>query len=112
MNGTSEGPAPAADLGPAITESDEGLAPRAVRTEPPAYRSVFTTAPLAMAVVDAEGLVVSANDTLGTLLGTDPDALAGPWRPTSSTSPPTPAPGTRTARCCAATGPGCAAPDG
>lgn len=30
-----------------------------------------------MAVVDAEGLVVSANDTLGTLLGTDPAALAG-----------------------------------
>ncbi|MFF4471072.1 putative bifunctional diguanylate cyclase/phosphodiesterase [Streptomyces sp. NPDC001599] len=77
MNGTSEGPAPAADLGPAITESDEGLAPRAVRAEPPAYRSVFATAPLAMAVVDAEGLVVSANDTLGALLGTDPEALAG-----------------------------------
>ncbi|MGW0460296.1 putative bifunctional diguanylate cyclase/phosphodiesterase [Streptomyces tendae] len=83
MNGTSEGPAPAADLGPAVTESDDGLAPRTGstgrtgRTEPPAYRSVFTTAPLAMAVVDAEGLVVSANDTLGTLLGTDPAALAG-----------------------------------
>jgi diguanylate cyclase (GGDEF)-like protein/PAS domain S-box-containing protein len=30
-----------------------------------------------MAVVDPEGLVVSANDTLGTLLGTDPAALAG-----------------------------------
>lgn len=83
MNGTSEGPAPAADLGPAVTESDDGLAPRTGRTgrtgrtEPPAYRSVFTTAPLAMAVVDAEGLVVSANDTLGTLLGTDAAALAG-----------------------------------
>ncbi|GAA2567492.1 MULTISPECIES: putative bifunctional diguanylate cyclase/phosphodiesterase [Streptomyces] len=78
MNGTSEGPAPAADLGRSvITESDSGLAPRTVRTGPPAYRSVFTAAPLAMAVVDAEGLVVSANDTLGTLLGTDPKALAG-----------------------------------
>ncbi|MEU9635258.1 EAL domain-containing protein [Streptomyces tendae] len=83
MNGTSEGPAPAADLGPVVTESDDDLAPRTGRTgrtgrtEPPAYRSVFTTAPLAMAVVDAEGLVVSANDTLGTLLGTDPAALAG-----------------------------------
>ncbi|MFC8737019.1 putative bifunctional diguanylate cyclase/phosphodiesterase [Streptomyces sp. NPDC057176] len=78
MNGTSEGPAPAADLGPSgITDSDEGLAPRAGRAEPPAYRSVFTTAPLAMAVVDAEGLVVSANDSLGSLLGTDPETLAG-----------------------------------
>ncbi|MFJ8808057.1 putative bifunctional diguanylate cyclase/phosphodiesterase [Streptomyces sp. NPDC102490] len=77
MNGTSEGPATAADLGPAVTESDDGLAPRTGRTEPPTYRSVFTAAPLAMAVVDAEGLVVSANDTLGTLLGTDPAALAG-----------------------------------
>ncbi|MFK4543130.1 diguanylate cyclase (GGDEF)-like protein/PAS domain S-box-containing protein [Streptomyces tendae] len=80
MNGTSEGPAPAADLGPAVTESDECLAPRTARTGrtgPPAYRSVFTTAPLAMAVVDAEGLVVSANDSLGALLGTDPAALAG-----------------------------------
>ncbi|MFJ6069566.1 putative bifunctional diguanylate cyclase/phosphodiesterase [Streptomyces sp. NPDC093065] len=78
MNGTSEGPAPAADLGPSvITERDEDLAPRAGRAGPPAYRSVFTTAPLAMAVVDAEGLVVSANDSLGALLGTDPAALAG-----------------------------------
>ncbi|MFF0536855.1 putative bifunctional diguanylate cyclase/phosphodiesterase [Streptomyces coelicoflavus] len=78
MNGTSEGPAPATDLGPSvITERDEGLAPGTGRTGPPAYRSVFTTAPLAMAVVDAEGLVVSANDSLGTLLGTDPAALAG-----------------------------------
>ncbi|MET7326049.1 EAL domain-containing protein [Streptomyces sp. NPDC005549] len=77
MNGTSEGPAPAADLGPVVTESDGCLAPRTGRTGPPTYRSVFTAAPLAMAVVDAEGLVVSANDTLGTLLGTDPAALAG-----------------------------------
>ncbi|WP_217166831.1 bifunctional diguanylate cyclase/phosphodiesterase [Streptomyces sp. AC512_CC834] len=78
MNGTSEGPAPATDLGrSAITDSDNSLAPRTAATRPTAYRSVFTAAPLAMAVVDAEGLVVSANDTLGTLLGTDPAALAG-----------------------------------
>ncbi|MBD0420693.1 EAL domain-containing protein [Streptomyces sp. TRM S81-3] len=75
MSGTSEGPAPAADLDrSAVTDSDIDLAPR---TEPPTYRSVFTAAPLAMAVVDREGLVVSANETLGTLLGTDPGALAG-----------------------------------
>ncbi|MBZ6173400.1 EAL domain-containing protein [Streptomyces olivaceus] len=109
MSGTSEGPAPAADLGrSAITESDGSLPPRA--TDPPgtsypgtgatrtgtgaactgadrsagaagagvaAYRSAFATAPLAMAVVDAEGLVVSANGSLGTLLGAGPDTLAG-----------------------------------
>ncbi|MDT0613340.1 putative bifunctional diguanylate cyclase/phosphodiesterase [Streptomyces lancefieldiae] len=78
MNGTSEGPAPVAGLDrSAVTTSDGGLAPRTPCTEPPTYRSVFTAAPLAMAVVDAEGLVVSANDTLGALLGTDPAALAG-----------------------------------
>ncbi|MET8903167.1 putative bifunctional diguanylate cyclase/phosphodiesterase [Streptomyces sp. NPDC127113] len=78
MNGTSEGPASAADLDrSAVTESDQGLAPRTARERPAAYRSVFTAAPLAMAVVDTEGLVVSANDTLGTLLGNDPDALVG-----------------------------------
>ncbi|MFG3161365.1 putative bifunctional diguanylate cyclase/phosphodiesterase [Streptomyces sp. NPDC048232] len=78
MNGTSEGPASAADLDrSAVTESDQGLAPRTARERPAAYRSVFTAAPLAMAVVDTEGLVVSANDTLGTLLGNDPDALMG-----------------------------------
>ncbi len=82
MNGTSEGPAPAADLArSAVAESDTDLAPRTARdtarTEPSTYRSVFSAAPLAMAVVDAEGLVVSANDTLGTLLGTDPAGLTG-----------------------------------
>nr|WP_202437884.1 EAL domain-containing protein [Streptomyces sp. SID5910] len=75
VNGTSEGPAAAVDLdGSAVTDSDIDLA---ARTGPAAYREVFTAAPLAMAVVDPEGLVVSANDTLGTLLGTDPAALAG-----------------------------------
>ncbi|MDG9721608.1 putative bifunctional diguanylate cyclase/phosphodiesterase [Streptomyces sp. DH41] len=78
MNGTSEGPAPAADLDrSAVTESDTCLAPRTPCAGSPAYRSAFTAAPLAMAVVDAEGMVVGANDTLGTLLGTDPAALAG-----------------------------------
>ncbi|MFC7982021.1 putative bifunctional diguanylate cyclase/phosphodiesterase [Streptomyces sp. NPDC057336] len=78
MNGTSEGPAPAADFDrPTVTEGDVGLAPRAPCAGPPAYRSAFTAAPLAMAVVDTDGLVVGANDTLGTLLGTGPDALTG-----------------------------------
>ncbi len=41
------------------------------------FRSVFSAAPLAMAVVDREGLVVSANDALGALLGARPGVLAG-----------------------------------
>jgi diguanylate cyclase (GGDEF)-like protein/PAS domain S-box-containing protein len=75
VSGTSEGPTPAADLDRAvITQSDLDAPPRA---EPPPYRSVFTAAPLAMAVVDPEGLVVSANDTFGALLGTSAGELAG-----------------------------------
>ncbi|MFF1299420.1 MULTISPECIES: putative bifunctional diguanylate cyclase/phosphodiesterase [unclassified Streptomyces] len=75
MSGTSEGPAPAADLDRAVvTDSDFSASPR---TEPPAYQSAFAAAPLAMAVVDREGLVVGANETLGELLGSAPEALAG-----------------------------------
>ncbi|MFB7493995.1 putative bifunctional diguanylate cyclase/phosphodiesterase [Streptomyces sp. NPDC056161] len=81
MSGTSEGPTPAADLDrSAVTESDKstppGARPRA-GAPPHTYRSVFTAAPLAMAVVDRGGLVVSANDALGELLGTDAAALTG-----------------------------------
>ncbi|WP_406727426.1 bifunctional diguanylate cyclase/phosphodiesterase [Streptomyces sp. GD-15H] len=81
MSGTSEGPTPAADLSrPTITESDISAPPRTEREEPPSppsYRSVFTAAPLAMAVVDREGRVVSANSTLAALLGRAPDTLVG-----------------------------------
>ncbi|GAB2742591.1 putative bifunctional diguanylate cyclase/phosphodiesterase [Streptomyces bullii] len=74
MSGTSEGPAPAAQPDrPVVTESEIDTS---ARTKLP-YRSVFTAAPLAMAVVDREGLVVSANDALATLLGTAPDELTG-----------------------------------
>ncbi|MEU7098975.1 EAL domain-containing protein [Streptomyces longwoodensis] len=45
--------------------------------DPVPYRSVFATAPLAMAVVDREGLVVGVNDALGALLGGGPGALVG-----------------------------------
>ncbi|MGW2524918.1 putative bifunctional diguanylate cyclase/phosphodiesterase [Streptomyces sp. NPDC001617] len=76
MSGTSEGPAPAADLDRDAVTVSNGCT--SVGTEPPPpYRSVFTAAPLAMAVVDREGLVVSANDGFGALLGSDPDALVG-----------------------------------
>ncbi|MGY1500545.1 putative bifunctional diguanylate cyclase/phosphodiesterase [Streptomyces sp. QTS52] len=40
-------------------------------------RGAFAAAPLAMAVVDREGLVVAANESLGALLGIDPDVLVG-----------------------------------
>ncbi|PWI18194.1 histidine kinase [Streptomyces sp. Act143] len=75
MSGTSEGPAPATDLDrAAVTDSDFSTSSR---TEPQAYRSAFVAAPLAMAVVDREGLVVGANGTLGELLGSAPEALVG-----------------------------------
>ncbi|MFF9620022.1 putative bifunctional diguanylate cyclase/phosphodiesterase [Streptomyces griseosporeus] len=74
MNGTSEGPTPATDLDRSvITESDESDSARAGES----YRSAFTAAPLAMAVVDREGLVVHANDTFGALLGTTSGQLTG-----------------------------------
>ncbi|MGW2819472.1 putative bifunctional diguanylate cyclase/phosphodiesterase [Streptomyces sp. NPDC001443] len=74
MSGTSEGPTPAADLDrSAVTDSDLDASPRSVSI----YRSVFATAPLAMAVVDREGMVVGANAMLGTLLGSDPATLPG-----------------------------------
>ncbi|MGI5197786.1 putative bifunctional diguanylate cyclase/phosphodiesterase [Streptomyces sp. CA-288835] len=41
------------------------------------FRSAFDFAPVAMAVVDREGLVVTANDALAALLGAGPDGLAG-----------------------------------
>jgi diguanylate cyclase (GGDEF)-like protein/PAS domain S-box-containing protein len=41
------------------------------------YRAAFVTAPLAMAVVDRDGLVVTANESLDALLGAGANALAG-----------------------------------
>jgi len=41
------------------------------------FRAAFDFAPVAMAVVDREGLVVTANDALAALLGAGPDGLAG-----------------------------------
>ncbi|GGY52228.1 GGDEF domain-containing protein [Streptomyces tanashiensis] len=39
------------------------------------YRAAFRVSQLAMAVVDEDGVVVVANDSFGTLLGTEPTAL-------------------------------------
>ncbi|WP_133915092.1 putative bifunctional diguanylate cyclase/phosphodiesterase [Streptomyces sp. NBC_00582] len=81
MSGTSEGPTPAADLDrSAVTERDSQAATCAESPEgadPPAYRSVFASAPLAMALVDREGQVVDANQALGELLGGDGTSLVG-----------------------------------
>ncbi|MFJ4646764.1 putative bifunctional diguanylate cyclase/phosphodiesterase [Streptomyces bobili] len=83
MSGTSEGPTPAADLDrSAVTVSDIKASTRRGAAEdsdggPPAYRSVFAAAPLAMAVVDREGLVRDANEALGGLLGGGPAPLVG-----------------------------------
>ncbi|WP_443069761.1 putative bifunctional diguanylate cyclase/phosphodiesterase [Streptomyces sp. SAT1] len=43
----------------------------------PPFRSAFGAAPLAMAVVDRDGLVVSANDTFAALVGASAADLAG-----------------------------------
>ncbi|MEU3604305.1 EAL domain-containing protein [Streptomyces sp. NPDC035033] len=69
MSGTPEGPVHPEPQGapparPALTE-------RELRD----YRAAFRTSQLAMALVDRDGLVVAANDSLGTLLGTDSTAL-------------------------------------
>ncbi|TPQ23044.1 putative bifunctional diguanylate cyclase/phosphodiesterase [Streptomyces sporangiiformans] len=89
MSGTSDGPAPAADLARSVvTESDNESPPHertppaaAARTQPGVeartFRATFAAAPLPMAVVDREGLVVTANDTLAALLGAGPDGLTG-----------------------------------
>ncbi|MEU3848808.1 EAL domain-containing protein [Streptomyces sp. NPDC029554] len=78
VSGTSEGPAPAADLDrPVVTESEIDTSPRTEPLSRPPYRAVFAAAPLAMAVVDRDGLVVGANDALAALLGSAPDELAG-----------------------------------
>ncbi|ARP70385.1 GGDEF domain-containing protein [Streptomyces pluripotens] len=67
MSGTSEGPTPAADLDrSAVTDSDQTT-----------YHRVFAATPLALAVVNPEGIVMSANPAFGDLLGTEPEELTG-----------------------------------
>ncbi|MFE8937033.1 putative bifunctional diguanylate cyclase/phosphodiesterase [Streptomyces sp. NPDC007872] len=76
MSGTPEGPvhpAPAETrtAEPALTERHDGRREAELRD----YRAAFRVARLAMALVDPDGLVVAANDSLGDLLGTAPGAL-------------------------------------
>ncbi|WP_040021688.1 EAL domain-containing protein [Streptomyces sp. 150FB] len=77
MSGTSEGPRPAAlaapdSARPPITESQP--VGRTI-ADTPDYRAAFHIAQLAMAVLDHEGGIVAANESLAELLGTDPAAL-------------------------------------
>ncbi|NUK41442.1 EAL domain-containing protein [Streptomyces lunaelactis] len=77
MSGTSEGTGPAGvavpgSTRPPVTERhDVGRSVAELRD----YRAAFSAAHLAMAVVDHEGVVVTANDAFATLLGTEPVAL-------------------------------------
>ncbi|MEV0252849.1 EAL domain-containing protein [Streptomyces sp. NPDC050732] len=73
MNGTSEGPTPTATA-PGRTRPDVTERRRTERSD---YRAAFAAAPLPLAVVDGEGLVISANDALADLFGEAPGALAG-----------------------------------
>ncbi|MGW5736059.1 MULTISPECIES: putative bifunctional diguanylate cyclase/phosphodiesterase [Streptomyces] len=75
MNGTPEGQAPTA-----VTAPDLARAPITEHHRPgqrPDHRAAFAAAPLALGVVDADGLVVDANDALCELLGATPDDLTG-----------------------------------
>ncbi|MET9347783.1 putative bifunctional diguanylate cyclase/phosphodiesterase [Streptomyces termitum] len=69
MSGTPEGPVPPEP--PDLPTARPSLTER----EHHDYRAGFRTAPLAMALVDRDGLVVAANDALGGLLGRDSAAL-------------------------------------
>ncbi|MEU2260273.1 EAL domain-containing protein [Streptomyces sp. NPDC019645] len=66
----TEGERPAPFSGPA--DAAPGLP---TGTQLADYRAAFNASQLAMALVDHEGLVVSANDALAALLGAEPDAL-------------------------------------
>ncbi|QIP86353.1 EAL domain-containing protein [Streptomyces sp. Tu 2975] len=74
MSGTSEGQGPAGvavpgSIRPSVTERHNfGRTSSELRD----YRAAFNAAQLAMAVVDHQGLVISANEALAALLGTRP----------------------------------------
>lgn len=74
MNGTSEGPTPTTATAPDQARTTGAKARPRERAD---HRGAFMTAPLPLAVVDSEGLVVDANEALAALLGTAPGALAG-----------------------------------
>ncbi|MFI8320846.1 putative bifunctional diguanylate cyclase/phosphodiesterase [Streptomyces sp. NPDC085529] len=69
MSGTPEGPV--LPEPPGIPPARPALTERELRD----YRAAFRVSRLAMALVDRDGLVIDANDSLGTLLGTDSATL-------------------------------------
>ncbi|MEU9090009.1 EAL domain-containing protein [Streptomyces sp. NPDC048428] len=80
MSGTSEGPRPAAGTAlssppPSVTERDEAWPSAGALSEPHDYRAAFRAAALPMAVVDHEGLIVTANEALAALTGVGAAAL-------------------------------------
>ncbi|MGW7065887.1 putative bifunctional diguanylate cyclase/phosphodiesterase [Streptomyces sp. NPDC054855] len=75
MNGTSEGQAPTAVTAPDLARAP--ITERRHRGQRPDHRAAFAAAPLALGVVDGDGLVIDANDALAELLGATPDELAG-----------------------------------
>ncbi|MFD9910253.1 putative bifunctional diguanylate cyclase/phosphodiesterase [Streptomyces sp. NPDC059063] len=80
MNGTSEGPTTTTVTAPgrtrpAITERNQSR--RAGSYAPADYHAAFAAAPLPLAVVDRDGLVVCANDAFAALIGTDAAELTG-----------------------------------
>ncbi|WLQ33939.1 EAL domain-containing protein [Streptomyces castrisilvae] len=80
MSATSEGPRPTAGTAPSaprptVTEGHEAWPPRGPATEAHDYRAAFRAAALPMAVVDHEGLIVTANEALGALAGVGAVAL-------------------------------------
>ncbi|MFF3779810.1 putative bifunctional diguanylate cyclase/phosphodiesterase [Streptomyces sp. NPDC001933] len=82
MSGTPEGRGPTAgtprySAGPQTTERHAPWpSAGAGGSEPHGYRAAFLAATLPMAVVDHEGLVVTANEALGNLLGRSAATLA------------------------------------
>lgn len=74
MSGTSEGPRPAAGTAPSspppvLTERDDTWPLAGPSRAPHDYRAAFRAATLPMAVVDHEGLIVTANEALAALAG-------------------------------------------
>ncbi|MFI6960345.1 putative bifunctional diguanylate cyclase/phosphodiesterase [Streptomyces sp. NPDC050255] len=80
MSGTSEGPRPAAGTAapsppPTLTERDDMWPSTGSPSELHDYRAAFRAATLPMAVVDHEGLIVTANEALAALTGVGAAAL-------------------------------------
>ncbi|MET7314168.1 EAL domain-containing protein [Streptomyces thermoviolaceus] len=75
-SGAALDPGSAPRTSPAGEGPETAPAPLPGAVDPP-FRSAFDAAPLAMAVLDDRGVVVSANDTFGALLGTPAGDLTG-----------------------------------